>query len=187
VARRVVCVDEEALRELLKIAEKLKPVLVAEITELTAQATTPATTTTTPTTTAERLVTLKEMILSVVKPGEKYTASKVAKLIREKYGVEVNTLSIGAVMRKLFKHGVLSRIARGVYEKQAKKRIRWGQSKQLVLSVMERDKAYTPTQIKRMLRDRGIEIPDGTVYGTLHRLVKEGKLEKTKHGSYRLA
>jgi DNA-binding PadR family transcriptional regulator len=182
VAKRVICVDEEALRELLKIAEKLKPVLVAEISEqYTATATTQATTTT------EKGPTLREMILSIIKTGEKYTASKVAKLIKEKYGVDVNIYSVGAVMRNLFKHGALSRVTRGVYEKRAKRRTRWGRSKQLVLSVMERDKAYTPIQIKRMLRDRGIEIPDGTVYSTLHRLVKEGKLEKTKRGSYKLA
>lgn len=186
-ARRVVCVDEEAFRELLKIAERLKPVLVAEIAEQSAvQASTPATTATAPATATGRPATLKEMILGVVKPGEKYTASRVAVLVREKYGVEVNVASVGTALRRMLKHGVLSRVERGVYE-LAEGRSTKAPAKQLVLSVLERGKTYTPMQIKRLLRDRGVEMPNGTLYSTLHRLVEDGKLEKTKRGFYRVA
>jgi DNA-binding PadR family transcriptional regulator len=202
VVRSVVCVDEEALielvGELLKIAKRLKPVLVAEVVEQpTVQASAPATTATAPATATEVSATIKEMILGVVKPGEKYTASRVAELIREKYGVEVNVASVSAALREMFRRGVLSRVERGVYElasgvergarELAKGRRTKTSSKQLLLSVLERGKTYTPMQIKRLLRDRGVEIPDGTLYSALYRLVEDGKLEKTKRGSYRLA
>ena len=103
--KRLVCVEEEVFERVKRLLEELKPALVVEVAE--SSPTKPATATT---------KTLGEIILGVMKPGEEYAADKVARLIKERYGVEVERSSVSAMMRMLAKKGKLKRTGRGVYQ-----------------------------------------------------------------------
>jgi RNase P/RNase MRP subunit p30 len=103
--KRLVCVEEEVFERVKRLLEELKPALVVEVAE--PPSTKPATAT---------AKTLREMILSVMKPGEEYAADKVARLIRERYGVEVERSSVSMTMCRLTKKGKLKRAGYGVYQ-----------------------------------------------------------------------
>jgi hypothetical protein len=59
---------------------------------------------------------------------------------------------------------------------------------EIVLSVMEPGKTHTPTDIKRLVREKhGMDIPISTIYTVLHRLVNRKKVKRVRLGVYQLA
>jgi hypothetical protein len=105
--KRLVCIDEELFERVKRLLEELRPVLVVE----TAETAEPA-----PSRPAVSATTLREMILSVMRPGEKYAADKVVSLIRERYGVEVDRRRVSDLMTKMRRRGLLVRVDNGVYK-----------------------------------------------------------------------
>ena len=60
--------------------------------------------------------------------------------------------------------------------------------REIVLSVMEPGKMYTPTDIKRLIREKhGVDMPTSTVHTALHRLVNGKKVRRVERGVYQLA
>jgi hypothetical protein len=59
--------------------------------------------------------------------------------------------------------------------------------REMILGVMEPGKAYTPVDIKRLIREKyGTEIPYSTLLITIHTLTRKGVLKKLKRGVYQL-
>jgi len=60
--------------------------------------------------------------------------------------------------------------------------------REMILGVMEPGKAYTPVDIKRLIREKyGTEILYSTLHITIHTLTRKGVLKKLKRGVYQLA
>jgi hypothetical protein len=61
-------------------------------------------------------------------------------------------------------------------------------AREIVLSVMEPGKEYTPTDIKRLISEKhGMDMPISTVHTALHRLVNRKKIKRAGRGLYQLA
>jgi sugar-specific transcriptional regulator TrmB len=61
-------------------------------------------------------------------------------------------------------------------------------TREVVLSVMEPGKAYTPMDIKRLISEKyGVDVPMPTIYTTLRRLVNRKRVKRVKQGVYQLA
>jgi predicted transcriptional regulator of viral defense system len=184
--RRVVCLDEEVVNGLLRLLSRLKPVLVAEVTEPSERAVAesePSRVT---------IGVLRGMILSVMRPGEKYAADKVVNLIRERYGVEVDRRRVSDVMMKMCRKGLLVRVDEGVYalpESKPSERAVYSKTvHDMVISVMEPGKTYSRSEILRLVEEKyGVRLPEGTLDSALTRLVLVGKLRRVERGVYQLA
>jgi predicted transcriptional regulator of viral defense system len=178
--KRLVCIDEELFERVKRLLEELRPALVVETAESAPSG--PAASTT----------TLREMILSVMRPGEKYAADKVARLIRERYGVEVDRKSVAKLMCQMRSKGLLVRVDNGVYAlPQREKRERAVYERpatEMVLSVLEPGRVYSRSEILRLVEERyGVQLPQGTLDSALATLVMTGKLRRVERGAYQLA
>jgi transposase len=175
--KRLVCVEEEVFERVKRLLEELRPMLVVEATE-SAPAKPVAVTSS----------SLREMILGVMRPGERYAADKVAKLIREKYGVEVERRRVTDLMGRMHQRGLLLKLEEGVYTvPQPRGRVEKSVP-EIILSVMEPGEGYTRGEIYRLIAEKyGLELSSRTVDTALSRLVKRGKLKRTSRGHYQLA
>jgi hypothetical protein len=188
-----VCVDREVYAKIAELAENLAKSLT-ELREMLSR-------TTTVTIIVERreastgeTLSIKEMIVKVIEPGERYDALKVWRLIKEKFNVDTNPISIDSALRALYSKGVLTRVAPGVYtlakREENERRVRVYRLSSIdikVLGVIEPGKKYTPRDIMKLLRERGVEIRWGTLYASLTRLTRAGKIRRVSLGLYELA
>jgi hypothetical protein len=180
--KRLVCIDEELFERVKRLLEELRPVLVVETAEpAPPRPAAPVNTT-----------ALRGMILSVMRPGERYAADKVVNLIRERYGVEVDRRRVSDVMMKMSKKGLLVRVDEGVYalpESKPSERAVYSKTvHDMVLSVMEPGKTYSRSEILRLVEEKyGVRLPEGTLDSALTRLVLVGKLRRVERGVYQLA
>jgi len=176
-SKRLVCIEEELFERVKRLLEELKPTLLVEATE--SAPVKPA---------AVASPSLREMILGVMRPGERYAADKVVKLIREKYGVEVERRRVVDLMGKMHQRGLLLKLEEGVYTlPQPRERLEKS-APEIILSVMEPGERYTRDEIYRLIAEKySVEPPSGTVDSALSRLVKSGKLKRTSRGVYQLA
>jgi len=185
-----ICIDIEVFSELVRAIGELASSIAAIRDRLSKAVTVtitiqrPGAAEAAPGTTAPPV---REMVLRVMRPGEVYDVGKIKRLIKDMFNVDVNPYSVRGRLSELCRAGVVVRIDQGVYALRRAKTYPLVPIDSKILEVLEPGKKYSTRDIVEIFRQKGVELKRGTLYGSLTRLARAGKIKRVKRGLYEVA